>query len=276
MRFRRGGHVGCSPPAIMQEPPTVRTRFVGVNVPPVERLASVLLGGAAIFGGLRRRSLGGALLAGLGAAAVVRGVSGRSVIYRARAARKGVQVRRAITIQCTPDEAYALWRDLPNLPRFMTHVKSVTIDPDGLSTWVVEQAGKELAWRAEIVEDTTARRLRWKSLPGGDVDHDGSIDIRPALGDRGTIVEVKMHYFPPGGLLVASALYGFLRRLTVTQIGAELARLRQLLETGELTTGARRVADLAKGDKAVSAAGVASSQPPTTQAETSTWTGGAR
>jgi len=256
---------------------TVRNRLLGVNVPPVERLVSGLIGGAAILVGLRRRSSGGALVASLGVAAVARAVSGRCPAYRARAARKGIQIRRAITIQCTPDEAYALWRDLPNLPRFMTHVKSVTIDPDGLSTWIVEQAGKELAWRAEIVEDTHARRLRWKSLPGGDLVHDGTIDLHPAPGDRGTVVEVKLHYFPPGGLLVASALYELLRRITATQIGAELARLRQLLETGELPTGARRIADLAADDKAISAAQVAPVQPPaSTQAETSTWTGGAR
>ncbi|MBA3393104.1 MAG: SRPBCC family protein [Deltaproteobacteria bacterium] len=247
-----------------------------MNIAPAERIATGLAGGAAIAFGVGQRSVRGMLLAGVGAIAMMRAISGRCPLYRSRAARKGIQVRRAITIQCTPQKAYEVWRDLANLPQFMTHVQSVTLEEGGVSKWVVKEGGKELTWRAELIEDTPARRLRWKSLPGGDISHEGSIDIRWATGDRGTIVEVKMRYFPPGGLLVASALYGFLRKLTAAQIGAELARFQQLIETGELTTGARRVRDLDEDDKAISAQQVSPLERALdigTSAETSTWTG---
>ncbi|MBA3817775.1 MAG: SRPBCC family protein [Deltaproteobacteria bacterium] len=258
----------------MQEPQPIRSRIIGVNVPPTERLVSGVLGGAAVVVGLRQRSLRGVLLAGLGAGVLARAITGRCPLYRARSARKGIQVRRAVTIQCTPQQAYDVWRDLQNLPRFMSHVKSVTIEEGGISKWVVQEGPKQLEWRAEIIEDTPGRRLRWKSLPGGDVQHEGAIDIRPAAGDRGTIVEVKLRYFPPGGLLVAATLYGFLRKLTSTQIGAELARLQQLLETGELTTGARRIADLDADEHPLPAAQITPIQPaPVTSAEASTWDG---
>lgn len=248
----------------------VRSRIVGVNIPTSERIATGLAGAAAILFGAYRRGVSGVVTAGIGSALVVRAITGRCPAYRARAARRGIHVRRAITIQAKPDEIYAMWRDLSNLPRFMSHVKSVTDEGNNLSHWVVDVGGKELDWRAEIVEDSPNRRLRWKSTEG-DIRHEGEIDIRELSGDRGTVIEVKMHYFPPGGLLVAAPLYGLLRKVAKVDIGTELARLRQLLETGEIATGARRVPDLDDDDKAVSAAQVAPRQPPpVSTAQTST------
>ncbi len=263
----------------------IRTRLVGTNIPTTERLVSGLVGGAlSVFAVVLRRHsrIAGMFPAGLGAAGIARAITGRSVIYRARALRKGIQARRAITIQCTPLEAYELWRDLPNLPRFMTHVESVTLEEGGISRWVIREGGKKLQWRARIVEDTPGRRLRWESLPGGDIATNGSVELRAAPGDRGTEIEVKMHYLPPGGLFVASALHGFLRRLARVQIGMELVRLRQLIETGEIATGARRIEEISDRDHNVLTATGLRPQPrtPAASAQTSVWptphAGGAR
>jgi uncharacterized membrane protein len=255
----------------------VRSRLVGVNIPTSERIATGLAGAAAILFGAKHRGISGALGAGLGAVAIARAITGRCPAYRARAARRGIHVRRVITIQAKPEEIYTMWRDLSNLPRFMSHVKSVIDEGGNISRWAVEVGGRKLEWRAQIVEDEPNRRLRWKSLDG-DIRHEGELDIREQSGERGTVVEVKMHYFPPGGLLVAGALYGFLRKLAKVDIGTELVRLRQLLETGEIATGARRVPDLEKDDTAVSAQQLGAEPPPVTTAQTSTHppTGGLR
>jgi uncharacterized membrane protein len=229
-----------------------------------ERIATGLVGAAAIVHGARRRGLVGVLAAGAGTALVVRAITGRCPMYRARAVRRGIHVRRVVTVQAKPEKIYSMWRDLANLPQFMSHVKSVTVESANISRWVVEVGGKELAWRAEIVEDTPNRRLRWKSLPGGDISHEGEIDIRED-GTRGTVLEVKMHYFPPGGLIVASALYELLRKLASVDIGTELVRLRQLLETGEIATGKRRVDDLPEDEKVMTV----STPPATASAQTS-------
>jgi uncharacterized membrane protein len=229
----------------------IRSRLLGTNVPRGERIVSALVGGALTLFAARRRSFVGIVSATVGAAAISRAITGRSVIYRARALRKGIQARRAITIQCSPREVYDVWRDLPNLPRFMHHLESVTMEGDGISRWVIDEGGRHLVWRARIVEDTPGQRLRWESLPGGDIATNGSVELREAPGDRGTEVEVKVHYLPPGGLIVASALHAFLRRLARMQIGMELVRLRQLIETGEIATGARRIEEITEQDKGV-------------------------
>lgn len=267
----------------MKDRQHIRSRVVGVNIPPGERIVSGLAGGALAVIGISRRSVGGLVVAGAGAAAMVRALTGRCAVYRARAIRRGIHIRRVTTIQCTPREVYELWRDLTNLPRFMHHVESVTMEDDVISRWVIKEGPKSLSYRAEIVEDTPARRLRWRSLPGGDLAHEGQLDVREAPAGRGTEVEVKLHYFPPGGLVVASALYAFLRRITHVQVGIELARLRQLIETGEIATGVHRFIDL-EAD-AMTAVDGARLRPqvtsPVTSAGQSVWptapgTGGAR
>jgi uncharacterized membrane protein len=240
----------------------LRSRIVGTNIPRWERVASAVLGGGLaglgigrIMGIRGRNVLGGALLTALGAGLLERGISGRSGLYRMRSIRKGIEVRRAITIQCTPQEVYELWRDLRNLPRFMHHVKSIEVVSDKISRWRVEEGPKTLEWQAEITEDTPGRRLRWSSLPGSDIEHEGVLDLYPAPGGRGTIVEVRMRYVPPGGLFVMGMLSGVLRKLPGLQLAEELARLRMLIETGELATGASNPHELEAKEKTYSAAG---------------------
>ncbi len=235
---------------------SIRSRIVGINVPGPERIASVVAGAALAAIGVRRQGLRGVLLAALGGALVYRGVTGRCGIYRMRAVRKGIEVRRAVTVQASPHEVYDVWRDLTNLPKFMAHVRSVEVERDGTSRWEIEEGGKRFAWHAEIVEDTPPRRLRWRSLPGGDLDHEGTLDLSEAPGGRGTIVDVRMRYRPPGGLFVAGTLSRFLREVPGLQLAAELARLRMLIETGELATGVRNRAELRPDEKVTAARGV--------------------
>lgn len=264
----------------------IRSRLFGVNIPRGERIATAVGGAAAIVLGLRRgldhRSIGGALLAAAGAAAIARAATGRCPAYRARALRKGIQIRRAITVQSSPRAVYELWRDFSNLPRFMKHISQVTTERGGRSHWMAQAGGRRLAWHVEITEDLPARRLRWRSLPGGDLRHEGTLDLREAPGDRGTIVELKLHWFPPGGVLVAASFHALLHKLASSELGQDLARFQQLIETGEITTGARRLDELPPDDSAIIGAVAGNTMPPPiTTAETSAWThngvpGGAR
>ena len=52
------------------------------NIGESERFASAILGGMLVLGGLGRRGWGGFGLAAIGAAFIVRGVTGSSTIYR--------------------------------------------------------------------------------------------------------------------------------------------------------------------------------------------------
>src|SRR3954467_13381414 len=65
---------------------------------------------------------GGAILAGAGLAyAAV-----KTIQSAADSIAREVHIETSITINKSPEEVYAFWRDLQNLPLFMTNLESVT------------------------------------------------------------------------------------------------------------------------------------------------------
>jgi len=173
------------------------------------------------------------------AAAAVAGVTVLDLIaavQHTRAEESSVRFRRAITVDRSPQELYRFWRDFENLPRVMRYLVSVRSIGGTRSHWVARgPAGKSVEWDAEITEDQPNVYLSWRSLPGADVDNSGSVTFDPAPGNRGTIVRVELEYTPPGGIFGATIakLFG---RSPEQEIRVDLYRLKQLLETGEITT----------------------------------------
>ena len=147
-----------------------------------------------------------------------------------------IRVVRTIAVDRAPAELYRFWRDLENLPRFMRHLESVHVESDTRSHWVARApAGKTVEWDAEIVEDKPDESIAWRSLPNADVDNSGVVRFQEAPGGRGTFVHVELAYRPPGGLLGAmvAKLFG---EEPSQQVQSDLYRLKQLLETGQVST----------------------------------------
>jgi uncharacterized membrane protein len=143
-------------------------------------------------------------------------------------------VRATVTIARSPQEIYGFWRDLENLPRFMTHVEQVLDQGGGRSHWRATGPAKtSVEWDAEIVVDDPGRRISWSSMPGSQVDNEGLVEFVPAPRDRGTEVRLRMSYAPPGGTAgrVIAKLLGEEPKQQVTD---DLRRLKQLLEAGEI------------------------------------------
>lgn len=145
----------------------------------------------------------------------------------------GVFVRQAITVQKTPDEAYAFYRKLENLPTFMWHLESVVEHGDH-SRWRAKgPLGTKIEWEAEVVEDTPGELLAWRSLPGADVSNRGRVTFRRAPGGHGTEICVALSYDPPAGAIGTSVAKLFGSEPS-QQVSADLRRLKQVLETGEV------------------------------------------
>ncbi len=143
-------------------------------------------------------------------------------------------VRAAVTVRRSPDEVYAFWRDVENLPAFMYHLKSVTADADGRSHWVASApAGRSVEWDAQITEDEPGRRIAWQSLPGALVDNGGSVEFASTPGGGSTEVRVTIGYHLPGGALgkAAATLFG---ESPDQQVNDDLRRFKQILETGQV------------------------------------------
>ncbi len=144
-----------------------------------------------------------------------------------------IHVVRTITIGRPPSEVYAFWRNLENLPRFMAHLESVTIQ-NGTSTWRAKgPAGTTVEWQAEVVLDQPDQAIGWRSVEGTSVPNRGVVRFEPAPGGRGTQLRVELKYDPPGGVLGA-AIAKLFGEEPAQQIAGDLRRLKQVLETGEV------------------------------------------
>jgi uncharacterized membrane protein len=222
----------------------------GINVGRTERLISGLAGVALGLYSLRRRRLRSFLLPVAGSL-LGRAVTGRCPINRAigrNSARydepvspvaslgrgEGIRVEQAVTINRPQEEIYRFWRNFENLPRFMDHLESVRVLDEQRSHWAAKgPAGTRVEWDAEIHNELPNELIAWRSLPGSEVDHAGSVHFDPLPGG-GTEVRVILRYDPPGGRAgaVVARLFG---EDPASQVAEDLRRFKQVMEAGELT-----------------------------------------
>lgn len=223
-----------------------------INVGSTERQLSTLGGGALVLLGLRQRSLGGLLLAGIGGALIHRGVTGSCKLYSAIGVdtahggegaapeqyfSRGIHVEQSFSINKPRQELYDFWRKLENLPQIFRHIESVQVLDDRKSRWVCKGPfGMEYEWDAEIINDEPGSLIAWRSLGGADVDNAGSVRFIDAPADRGTELKVVIDYIPTGGQ-VGKTIAQLLGQNPESQIREDLRRFKRIQEAGEeLTT----------------------------------------
>ncbi|HEX8300418.1 MAG TPA: SRPBCC family protein [Sphingomonas sp.] len=153
---------------------------------------------------------------------------------------------RAVTINRPANELYAYWRDFGNLVSFMDNVERIEVLDGTRSHWVVKApAGKTVEWDARITEETEGRLIAWTSEEGADVPNSGRIEFRDA-GARGTVVTATILYDPPAGV-IGKVIAKMFQREPAIQARRDLRRFKQLMETGEIATGARNRAIFDEG-----------------------------
>lgn len=148
-------------------------------------------------------------------------------------------IGRTVTINRSRAELFAYWRDLTNLATFMDNVERVEMLDDKRSHWVVKAPGDTtVEWTALITEERDGEVIAWASEDGADVPNSGRIDFRDAQGGRGTIVTATILYDPPAGI-IGKVIAKMFQREPAIQARRDLRRFKQLMETGEIATGAR-------------------------------------
>ena len=152
--------------------------------------------------------------------------------------KPNIQVEKSVIIDRPVSELYDYWRDFTNLPNFMGHLKSVTNKNEAgtVSHWVANAPlDLDVEWDAEIVKDEPEHLIAWDALGNADIDNCGFVRFEPATDNRGTQVKVVLEYQPPGGALT-DAIAKLFGESPEEQIGDELNRFKQLMETGEIAT----------------------------------------
>lgn len=193
-----------------------------------------MLGAAARANPATRNRLGlvGAAVAGIAALDLLTSVKAPEH----QALGSAVEFEKTIVINCSPQQCYRFWRDLEGLPRFMRHLESVTVLDQQRSRWSARGPfGFRAEWESELHADEPDEYMAWRSLPGSQVDNQGSVRFERAPGGRGTLVHVWMRVQPPGGVggALAAKLFG---EDPSQQVDEDLRRFKWLIETGEIPT----------------------------------------
>lgn len=153
-------------------------------------------------------------------------------------------IGRTVTINRPRAELYAFWRDFTNLPSFMDNVERIEVLDDRRSHWTVKApAGTHVEWTAAVTEEREGEFIAWASEEGASVPNSGRIEFRDAQGDRGTIVTATILYDPPAGI-IGKVVAKMFQREPAIQARRDLRRFKQLMETGEVATGARNRREL--------------------------------
>lgn len=222
-----------------------------INVAEAERWLSVIGGSALAAYGLKRRDIPGLVLAGVGGTLVWRGSTGHCPLYEVLGVTtaaehqgrqvsvpygRGTRVEHAVTINATPEQLYAFWRNFENLPRFMSHLEAVHVYDARRSHWIAKgPAGTKVEWEAEIINEVPNELIGWRSVEGSTVDNAGSVHFTPSRGGRGTDVEVVLRYDPPAGV-VGAAVAKILGEDPQHQVVADLEQLKRLVDSGEIAS----------------------------------------
>lgn len=235
-----------------------RSNTARTNVGQLERWLSVLGGTALAVYAVDRRGARGALLALAGAELVRRGVTGHCMVYDAlgvtterdgvlphhdepasRAAvlqaRHAIKIERSVTVNRTPAECYATWRDPSNLPRFMQYLEEVARLDDTTARWRMRLPGdRVIEWTAVVFNDLPNELIAWKSTTDADIANAGSVHFRAADGGRGTEVRLVMEFEPRGASMMPHAVARVLGHAPDARVQEDLRRFKQLMETGEV------------------------------------------
>jgi uncharacterized membrane protein len=212
-----------------------------VNVSNTERFISAVAGGFLLYNAISSKK-GKLLKTSAGAFLLYRAFSGNCPVYSALKKDRlpdpvrNINVRTVLTINKPKEEVYNFWRDLENLPLFMTHIKSITTMDDGRSRWEAQLPGMPttITWNAEIVKDEPGTLIGWNSLPGSTIDNAGKVSFTDA-GENGTEVRIVISYRAPFGP-AGESIARLLNPLFKTMLREELRNFRRYIETGEIPT----------------------------------------
>ncbi|HEV8309178.1 MAG TPA: SRPBCC family protein [Methylomirabilota bacterium] len=147
--------------------------------------------------------------------------------------RRAIDIRKTVNIDAPVEVVYEFWTDLASFPQFMSNVRKVQDLDDGRSRWTVAgPAGVPVEWEAVITDLVPNQVLAWETAPGSTVEHAGRVQFRTNRFG-GTRVDIQMSYAPPAGALghAVAALFGADAK---SELDADLARMKTLIETGRL------------------------------------------
>jgi uncharacterized membrane protein len=218
------------------------------NVQGTERTLSLVGGGLLLAGGLRRGGLLGLVQMAVGALVTARGVTGRC---KAKAAltptpfeallqeeygwTNAEAISRTITIARPRSEVYDFVHNIENLPTFLRRLERVQQMDATHFHWVAMGfKNRTVEWDAFIEENIPNERIVWSTESTAYLQHKATLTFRDAPNGLGTELQVVLACQPPAGR-AGYAAASLISQFSGRELNLDLRRLKQLLETGEIT-----------------------------------------
>jgi uncharacterized membrane protein len=152
-------------------------------------------------------------------------------------------VGKSVTINRPRSELFAYWRDFTKLPSFMHAIERIEMSGGNRSVWTIKApAGQHVTLETETVAVVENESIGWRSVEGSQIRTAGVVTFRDAPADRGTVVTAEIAYQPPGGDLGRLVAKLFQAEPNI-QARHELKRFKQLMEAGEIATGANHISN---------------------------------
>jgi len=180
------------------------------------------------------------ILAGVtGGALLFRGVTGYCPGYQALSSAKAlkggnVSITTSLSVNQPVSEVYQAWRQLENLPLFMTHLHSVMVIDQYTSQWKAKVPGGlgTVEWKAEILMDEPNQLISWHSLPGSTIDNSGKVKFV----DNGSTTEIEatISYKAPLGA-AGEAAAKWLNPVFENMVRNDIANFKQYIEQKSTT-----------------------------------------
>lgn len=220
---------------------TLQNLLPKVNVSKTERVLMLAAGGYLLYKMFSKKDSSTSKMA-LGSGMLLRGITGYCPAYHAMETLKdnkstsssssNVNIRVTSEINKPIFQVYAFWRNLENLPKFMSHLASVEEIDNVISEWTAKgpMGVGQISWKAKIVKEEKGELLSWKSVEGSTIDNAGKVVFKPS--ENGTIIDVTISYRAPLGTVGESAAK-LLNPYFESMVKEDIESLKEYLESGQ-------------------------------------------
>lgn len=206
------------------------------NVSTFERIIMVTSGAYLLYNGLSQKeknftksSIGGSML--------LRGLSGYCPVYDAvdhikNGKAYNVNIKINSMIDKPISEVYSFWRNLENLPKFMSHLETIQTFSNTQSEWTAKGplGIGTLKWNAEIIKDEENRMISWISHTDAPINNSGKVVFKP--NGNGTELDINISYRAPLGVAGETAAK-LLNPLFEKLVSDDVKSLKNYLESGQ-------------------------------------------
>ena len=218
--------------------PKRKNNFNNVNT--AERMLSLAAGGI-LLAKHYKKPLANPIKVITGAFLVYRGLSGNCPLYtgldKNSNETQAINSRVIFTVNKPREDVYNYWRQLENLPFFMSHLQSVVQKNEKESEWIAKIRGGigTLKWNAEIVKEIPNELIGWQSVENSTIDNAGKVEFYDAPRGQGTVLKVIFSYHPPAGAL-GEGVAKLFNPLFKTLLKEDIRAFKQVIEAGEVST----------------------------------------